>query len=185
MTRTPLPTARRRLKTQFPSVGILLFATYLTQTAASASAADSRPIPGAVFTYPPARRDNLVEDYHGVKVADPYRWLEDIDSAETRTWVMAEAKLTDSYLEKIPAREKLKRRLTQLLDFEKYGTPFHQGGRYFYTYNRGLQQQSVLYSTLGLTGRPAVVVDPNTLRTNGSLAVVGYVASPDGATLAY
>ena len=136
-------------------------------------------------SYPPARRDPIMDDYNGVKVADPYRWLEQLDSPETRDWVRAEAQLTDSYLEKIPVRQSIKRRLTELLNFEKFGMPFHKGHRYFYTHNSGLQQQSVLYASLGLDGAPAIAFDPNTLSTNGTLAIAGYVASPDGGTLAY
>jgi prolyl oligopeptidase len=126
-----------------------------------------------------------MDDYNGVKVADPYRWLEKLDSAETRDWVRVEAQLTDSYLAKIPVRDQLKQRLTALLDFEKFGMPFHKGQHYFYSHNSGLQQQSVLFASLGLDGAPTVAFDPNALSTNGSLAVVGYVASPDGTTLAY
>jgi prolyl oligopeptidase len=149
----------------------------------SAAAADSGGTPLPV--YPQARRDDALDDYNGVKVADPYRWLEQLDSPETRDWVKAEANLTDSYLEKIPVRQSLQRRLTELLDFEKFGMPFHKGPRYFYTHNSGLQQQSVLLASLGLDGAPAIAFDPNALSTNGALAIVGYVASPDGATLAY
>jgi prolyl oligopeptidase len=126
-----------------------------------------------------------MDDYNGVKVPDPYRWLEQLDSPETRAWVLAEARLTDSYLDHIPARQTIKKRLTQLLNFEKYGTPFHQGERYFYTHNGGLQQQGVLYTTIGLSGTPAVALDPNSLATNGSLTIAGYVPSPDGTILAY
>ena len=140
---------------------------------------------GARLSYPPARKDNVVDDYNGVKVADPYRWLEQLDSPETRTWVAAEAKLTDSYLSQIPCRTALKQRLTTLLDFERFGVPFERTNRWFYTYNRGLQEQSVLCLATNLSGAPATVVDPNQLSTNGSLAVVGYVASHDGMLLAY
>jgi prolyl oligopeptidase len=153
--------------------GIHLLALFVT----IASAAE----PG----YPPARRDAAVDDYNGVKVADPYRWMEQLDSPETRDWVRAEAQLTDSYLEKIPVRHALQQRLTALLNFEKFGIPFKEGDYYFYTHNSGLQQQSVLYTTDGLDGKPTVAFDPNALSTNGALAVVGYVASPDGGTLAY
>jgi prolyl oligopeptidase len=135
--------------------------------------------------YPPARREAALDDYNGVKVADPYRWLEQLDSSETREWVKAEAQLTDSYLAKIPARQSIERRLTELLNFEKFGMPFHKGARYFYSHNTGLQQQSVLFSSLGLDGAPATAFDPNSISTNGALAIVGYVASPDGAVLAY
>src|SRR4029077_18214338 len=111
---------------------------------------------------------------------DPYRWMEELDSPRTREWVKAEAELTDSYLEKAPARQELKKRLAQLLDFEKFGAPSKRGSRYFYTHNSGLQQQSIFYIAQGLDGAPKVALDPNTLSTNGTLAVVGYVPSPDG-----
>ena len=150
-----------------------------------AAPAGNAALPSEALAYPSARRADLVEDYHGVKVPDPYRWLEQLDAPETKTWVAAEANLTDSYLAKLPARDALKRRLTQLLDFEKYGLPFHESGRYFYTHNTGLQQQSVLYKTEGLSGEPTVALDPNTLATNGGAAVVGYVVSRDATRLAY
>lgn len=137
------------------------------------------------LTYPSARRDNVVDDYHGTKVTDPYRWLEQLDSSETKAWVRAEGKLTDTYLKKIPSRSSLQHRLTALQDFEKYGVPFEKGGRAFYTYNRGLQPQSVLRLEDTDSSAPRVVLDPNLLSTNGSLAVVGYVASQDGNFLAY
>ncbi len=135
--------------------------------------------------YPPARREAALDDYHGVKVSDPYRWLEQLDSPETRAWVEAEAKLADSCLDKIPARESIKRRLTEVLDYEKYGIPFREGARYFYAHNSGLQPQSVLYSMMGLTGKPSVVFDPNLTSTNGALAIAGYHVSRDGSVLAY
>lgn len=142
-----------------------------------------KPIPALV--YPPAPRDTVVDDYHGVLVPDPYRWLEQLDSPDTRSWVKAEAQLTDSYLAKIKVRAALRQRLTQLLDFEKFGVPFTEGGRYFYTHNPGLLPESRLCMTTGLSGQPTTVLDPNLLATNGSLAVVGYLASRDGKLLAY
>src|SRR5579864_3632306 len=81
--------------------------------------------------YPPAPRGNVVEDYHGTAVGDPYRWLEDLDSPQTRAWVRAEGKLTDEYLASIKKREPLRKRLATLYEYEKFGTPFHEGGRYF------------------------------------------------------
>jgi prolyl oligopeptidase len=140
---------------------------------------------GPLGAYPPARRDPAMDDYNGVKVADPYRWLEQLDAPETRDWVAAESRLTDAYLAGIPVREVLKQRLSEVINFEKFGIPFHQGVRYFYSHNSGLQPQSVLFSSAGLDGPPTVAFDPNALSTNGSLAIVGYVASPDGGTLAY
>ena len=136
-------------------------------------------------TYPPARKSDQVDDYHGVKVADPYRWLEDLDSEETRAWVEAENKLSFAYLEAIPARTVLKDRLTKLWNYEKYGTPFKEGNRYFYTRNSGLQNQSVLYTVTSLDAQPQMVLDPNTLSADGTVAVAGLQPSPDGKLLAY
>ena len=155
-----------------------LFSTAFAQIALPTQAPSAAP-------YPPARTDDVIDDYHGVKVSDPYRWLEQLDSDETRAWVRAEARVTDSYLRRVPVRQTLRQRLAVLVDFEKFGIPFHEAGRYFYTYNRGLQEQSVLRLDWGLSNAPSVIIDPNVLSTNGSLAVVGYVASHDGKLLAY
>jgi prolyl oligopeptidase len=135
--------------------------------------------------YPPARKSDQVDDYHGVKVADPYRWLEDLDSEETRAWVEAENKLSFAYLAAIPARTALKDRLTKLWNYEKYGTPFKEGNRYFYMRNSGLQNQSVLYTVTSLDAQPQMVLDPNTLSADGTVAVSGLQPSPDGKLLAY
>src|SRR5262245_22859675 len=135
--------------------------------------------------YPVARKGEQVDDYHGVKVADPYRWLEDLDSEETRKWVEDENKLTFSYLAEIPARNTIKDRLTKLWNFEKYGPPFKEGNRYFYTRNSGLQNQSVLYSVDSLDAQPQVLLDPNTLSADGTVALSGTAVSDDGKLLAY
>src|SRR6185503_497961 len=135
--------------------------------------------------YPVARKSDQVDDYHGVKVADPYRWLEDLDSAETRAWVEAENKLTFGFLESIPASMAIKDRLTKLWNYEKYGIPFKEGKRYFYTRNSGLQNQAVLYTVPSLDAQPQMVLDPNTLSPDGTVAVSGMEVSPDGKLLAY
>src|SRR6202012_5180522 len=101
----------------------------------------------AHLAYPTARQVDQVDDYHGVKVADPYRWLEDDNSAETKDWVEAENKVTFAYLDAIPARDRFKERLTKLWNYERFGVPFHEGDRYFFTRNSGLQNQRVLYVT--------------------------------------
>jgi prolyl oligopeptidase len=132
-----------------------------------------------------ARKSEQVDDYHGVKVADPYRWLEDLDSGETRTWVEAENNLSFAFLEGIPARAVLKERLTKLWNYEKYGVPFKEGNRYFYTRNSGLQNQSVVYTVTALEGQPREVLDPNTLSADGTVAVSGMEVSDDGKLLAY
>ncbi|HSE16742.1 MAG TPA: prolyl oligopeptidase family serine peptidase [Pyrinomonadaceae bacterium] len=135
--------------------------------------------------YPVARKGDQMDDYHGAKVADPYRWLEDLDSAETRAWVEAENKLTFGFLESIPARTAIKERLTKLWNYEKYGIPFKEGNRYFYTRNSGLQNQAVLYTVPSLEAQPQMVLDPNTLSTDGTVALSGMQVSPDGKLLAY
>ena len=135
--------------------------------------------------YPPARKSDQVDDYHGVKVADPYRWLEDLDSEETRAWVEAQNKLSFGYLASIPARTALKDRLTKLWNYEKYGIPFKEGNRYFYTRNSGLQNQAVLYTVTSLDAQPQLVLDPNILSADGTVAVSGMQVSPDGKLLAY
>jgi len=135
--------------------------------------------------YPLARKSDQVDDYHGVKVADPYRWLEDLDSNETRAWVEAENKLSFAFLEAIPARATIKDRLTKLWNYEKYGVPFKEGNRYFYSRNSGLQNQSVVYTVTALEAQPQLVIDPNTLSTDGTVAVSGMAVSDDGKLLAY
>jgi prolyl oligopeptidase len=135
--------------------------------------------------YPVARQTDQVDNYHGTKIADPYRWLEDDNSAETKAWVEAENKVTFAYLEKIPQRAAIKSRLTQLWNYERYGTPFKQGGRYFYSKNNGLQNQSVLYTLTALSQSPALLLDPNKLSTDGTVALKGYDITDDGNLLAY
>ncbi len=151
------------------------------QSAASAAAQNMiKPI-----TYPPARKSDQLDDYHGVKVADPYRWLEELDSAETNAWVEAQNKLTFGFLSEIPARPKIKDRLTKLWDYERYGVPFKEGGNYFYTRNSGLQNQSVLYTVTSLDGQPKLLLDPNTLSADGTVALSGIAVSDDGEHMAY
>ena len=135
--------------------------------------------------YPVARKSDQTDDYHGVKVADPYRWLEDLDSEETRNWVEAENKLSFGFLGSISVRTALKDRLTKLWNYEKYGIPFKEGNRYFYTRNSGLQNQAVLYTVTALDAQPQMVLDPNTLSADGTVAVSGLQVSPDGKLLAY
>jgi len=137
------------------------------------------------ITYPPARKGDVVDDYHGRTIADPYRWLEDVDSPETRSWVEAENRVTFAYLERIPERERIRRRLTELWDYPKYGAPFKKGGRYFFFRNSGLQNQSVLYSQPSLTAEPQVLLDPNTLSADGTVALSILAFAEDGRTMVY
>ncbi|MGQ9837111.1 MAG: prolyl oligopeptidase family serine peptidase [Cyanobacteriota bacterium] len=139
-----------------------------------------------MLCYPPSRQDpQVVDDYHGQKVADPYRWLEDLDSDETRAWVEAQNRVTFDYLKRIPARQRLQERLTQLWDYEKYSQPFKEGGRYFFFKNDGLQNQSVLYTQDSLEGEARVLLDPNTLSEDGTVALSGIAISENAKYLAY
>jgi len=137
------------------------------------------------FTYPKARRSDQVDTYHGIEIPDPYRWLEDSDSEESRAWIEGQNELTFGFLKKNPDRDRLKTRLTQLWNYEKYGIPFKEGDRYFYFKNDGLQNQNVLYVLDDLDGNPRVLLDPNQLSEDGTVALTGYAISPDGHWLAY
>jgi len=135
--------------------------------------------------YPVAKKGDQVDNYHGVSVPDPYRWLEDLDSPDTRAWVEAENKLTFGYLSTIPARERIKDRLTKLWNYERFSIPFRKGNYYFYSRNNGLQNQSVLYKVADLNSEPAILLDPNTLSKDGTVALSGISVSEDGKRLAY
>jgi prolyl oligopeptidase len=141
--------------------------------------------PSQSFVYPSSRKADQVDDYHGTKVADPYRWLEDPDSEETKAWVEEQNQITFSYLGEIPVREQIKQRLTQLWNYEKYGSPFKEGDRYFYFKNDGLQNQSVLYTLTSLDAEPTVLLDPNTLLEDGTIALSGLSITEDGKLMAY
>ncbi|MDO9695170.1 MAG: prolyl oligopeptidase family serine peptidase [Candidatus Latescibacteria bacterium] len=135
--------------------------------------------------YPAAAKVDTVDDYHGTKVADPYRWLEDVDSEQTRAWVAAQNELTFGYLAKLPARERIKQRLTELWDYPKYGAPFEEGGRYFFSKNTGLQNQSVYYVQESLDAEPRVLLDPNTLSEDGTVSLAGLSIARDGKKMAW
>ncbi|MEH1837875.1 MAG: prolyl oligopeptidase family serine peptidase [Nostoc sp.] len=137
------------------------------------------------LTYPSSYKSNQVDDYHGTLVADPYRWLEDPDSEETKAWIEAQNQVTFGYLKEIPTREKIKQRLTKLWDYEKYGIPFKEGERYFYFKNDGLQNQNVLYTLKTLDDQPKVLLNPNKLSEDGTVALSGLSISEDGKLLAY
>src|SRR5262249_5647484 len=137
------------------------------------------------FSYPQAKKADQVDDYHGTKVADPYRWLENPDTEESRAWIEAENKITFGFLNEIPERERIKTRLTKLWNFEKYSSPFKESGRYFYFKNDGLQNQDVLYSLKSLDEVPSVLLDPNTLSKDGTVALSELAVSDDAKHLAY
>ncbi|NVD72521.1 S9 family peptidase [Duganella sp. BJB1802] len=152
---------------------------------AHSASAQTCAVSGPGMNYPVTRTVDQTDDYHGVKVADPYRWLEDANSDETHAWVEAQNKLTQGYLSQIPGRDAIKSRLTKLWNFERFSVPFKEGGRYFYSRNDGLQNQSVLYTMKTLADVPRMLLDPNTLAADGTVALAGLAVSPNGRYLAY
>lgn len=144
----------------------------------------TQPIP-ASLAYPAAKKDTQVDTYHGVQVADPYRWLENLDSRDTRAWIDAENKITASYLDAIPGRNRIKQRLTDLWNYERYSSPQKFGERWFYTRNDGLQNQAVLYVADSLDAAPRLLLDPNTLTKDGTIALKQWSVSDDGKYVAY
>jgi prolyl oligopeptidase len=155
---------------------------FLLTIASGTAAAQTQTAP---LAYPTAARGTQVDVYHGDSVADPYRWLEDTDAPATKSWVEAENRLSQSFLAAIPERAAIKNRLTQLWNYPRYGAPFKEGGRYFYWENTGLQNQSVLYVQDGRDAPARVLLDPNMLSPDGTVAVSADAASDDGHYLAY
>ena len=140
---------------------------------------------GGMIAYPETKRGDVVDDFHGVKVADPYRWLEDSDAPDTRVWIEAENKVTFDYLEGIPQRGPIKDRITNLWNYERFSVPFKRGGRYFMSKNDGLQNHSVLYTMDSPASTPRVLIDPNTFSEDGTISLAGTWPSEDGRYMAY
>mgnify|MGYP001821017947 CR=1 FL=1 len=138
-------------------------------------------------TYPETATVSQTDDYHGASVADPYRWLEDDvrENSDVRAWVEAQNAVTFEYLNSIPERAQINERLTQLWDYERFGIPYKEGGRYFYSYNNGLQNQNVIYVQSSLDADPELLIDPNTWSEDGTIALASYHPSPDGHHVAY
>ena len=137
------------------------------------------------LVYPRTKTVDVVEELHGVRIADPYRWMEDLDSPELKAWIDAQNEVTFGYLEQIPERQRINQRLTELWDYEKYGTPYKRGGRYFFSKNDGLQNQYVLYVAESLGAEPRVLLNPNELSEDGTIALAGTSVSEDGKLLSY
>lgn len=134
----------------------------------------------AQVSYPPTKKINQTDNYHGTTVGDPYRWLEDDKSAETKDWVVEENKVTSAYLSAIPFRDKIKKRIGELYNYERYGVPFRNGEYLYYFKNDGLQNQSVLYRQKGSDGKQELVLDPNSLSADGTTKLSDFVLSKDG-----
>ena len=153
----------------------------------AAAEADTTTAKEGDIAYPLSRRMDLVEPQFGVDVADPYRWLEnDVrNDPEVRSWVTAENAVTDKFLASLPLRAQFKARMTELYDYERFGVPEKKGGRYFYTRNDGLQNQSVLYVRDSVDGEGRVLIDPNGWSADGATALAEWVPSEDGKQLLY
>ncbi len=161
------------------AASLVFAASALAQTMPAAAA------PKPKLSYPEVKKIDQVDDYHGTKVADPYRWLEDADSADTKAWVDAQNKVTFEYLGQIQERKWIRERLGKLWNYERYTSPQEKAGRYFFSRNSGLQNQSVLYVSHTLTSEPKVVLDPNTMSKDGTVALSGYDLTEDSKLIAY
>ena len=139
------------------------------------------------LVYPVTDTVDHVDNYHGTSVPDPYRWLEDDvrESEAVSSWVEDQNKVTFAYLDTIPERANIKKRMKELWDYERYSMPDKEAGRYFYSYNDGLQNQDVIYMQKGLDAEPELLIDPNTWSEDGTVALASYFPSPDGSHLAY
>ena len=135
--------------------------------------------------YPNSPLGDVVDDYHGTRVADPYRWLEEPDSAETRAWVAAQNELTEEWLQRVPSRAAIRARLESLWNYKRYSMPRMQGGRYFFLRNDGLQEQDPLYVAESAAGEGRLLLDPQTFSKDGTVSLAQFVPSPDGKVLAY
>ena len=168
-----------------------LLALLLSSAAVSAPAfaqdAMTTATAAAAIDYPDTRRMDLVETLFGTRVADPYRWLEnDVrEDKEVAAWVAAQNKVTDAFLDTLPLRDTFKARMTELYDYERFGVPREQGGRYFYARNDGLQNQSVLYVRDTVDGEGRVLIDPNNWSKDGATALADWSPSDDGKYLVY
>lgn len=169
-------------RTSLLALPLLFAAPVFAQTVSETTTSMTAPL-----NYPDTRRVNVVDEQFGVKVADPYRWLEnDVrEDKEVASWVAAQNQVTDAYLATLPGRDVFKQRLTALFDYERFGIPVHKGDRYFYSHNSGLQNQAVLYVRNSLNGQGRVLIDPNTWSADGATALGEWVASEDGSKILY
>jgi prolyl oligopeptidase len=165
-------------------VGIMHF-TFLTLVTVGLLMFARDTVAQTQFKYPVAPTSKQVDDYDGVAVADRYRLLENPDSSESRTWIEAENKITFDFLKSIPQREAIRKRLTEIWDYERFGVPFKDGGRFFFSKNSGLQNQNVLYTTPNFSEMPHELLDPNLLSKDGTIALGGLDVTEDGSLMAY
>src|ERR1700733_14833585 len=128
-------------------------------------------LPVLAVNYPPAKRGDHIDQYHGVSVPDPYRWMEDSDSPQTRAWVQAQGKISADYLAALPHRDEMARRLKAIWNFERWNAPEKYGSNWFYSHNDGLQNQAVLFVTADPADKGRILLDPNTLSADGTVSL--------------
>jgi prolyl oligopeptidase len=172
-----------------PAVNTLPSHSAVTEMTTPEPEAPSRLVPVATLApppvkYPQTRKSDHIDDYFGTRIPDPYRWLEELDSPETKQWVTAENEVTFGYLNQIPFRDKIRERLTKIWNFERYGVPEQVGDALVYSKNDGLQNQAVVYIQRG-SEEPTVLLDPNKFSADGTTALAGSVFSNDHRYLAY
>jgi prolyl oligopeptidase len=171
---------------QAPVLAIALFIAACGGDQGAGTAVVELPKAPTKADYPVAERSDHVDEYHGVEIADPYRWMEEMESEAVEAWVEAENAVSFPYLASLPARDPLKDRITQLWNYERFGQPREENGRYFFTRNDGLQDQSVLYVSEGLDGTEThTLIDPNGFSEDATIALSQYSVSRDGEMIAY
>jgi prolyl oligopeptidase len=171
------PTRAHRMKLHRSTLALLATAGTLALLSPATQA--------QTLSYPTTRTVDHTDAYHGTRVADPYRWLEDDNSADTKAWVQAQNAVTEKFFAGVTQRLPTRQLYTALFNYERFGVPFKEGGRYFWTRNDGLQQQAVLFTAAALNATPTVALDPNTLSKDGTVALTGTAPSRDGRLLAY
>ena len=139
----------------------------------------------APLIYPPTKKGDVVDTYFGTRIADPFRWLEDLNAPDVKAWIEAQNEVTFRYLDALAARATLRARITDLWNYPRVSAPYYRGGHWFYSRNTGLQRQSVVYMRSHLTSAERIALDPNVLSPDGSLALSDFVPSPDGKRFAY
>ena len=156
--------------TRYSSIRVFL-ATLSGALILSACSSQPKPQQQSPYGFPQTKTVDQTDDYHGTTVADPYRWLENLRSKEVSQWVNSQNEFSTPYLQKLPAYNDLKQRLTELWNYKKIGTPFQYANRYFYFANDGLQSQDILYTMTDLESAPEVLIDPNKLSEDGTLSL--------------
>src|SRR5688572_13760507 len=168
------------------AAGLFAIAVAIALAALSCTTDTPEPTPEMPkLTYPTTESGPQVDDYHGTQIADPYRWLEELDAESVRAWVTRQNQVSRPLLDSLPVRGAIEKRLTELWNYERRGVPTHRGDRFFWSHNDGLQNQDVLMVADAAFGEPRVLLDPNTWSEDSKAALAGFAVSKDGRLAAY